>query len=156
MNTLKQASNTGTGFKIPHTINSKMYVDAALVAIRNEIIKANELKQISIALDNISINTQNIKDILDGVYPITKNKKGEDCTRTTNTRNAVMEQFEKDNTFTAKTGWSFLNAMTYGVQHPNMTGKRDAGKIEIENIYGNRADQKSKMLKVVMDVLNVA
>lgn len=156
MNTLKRAESVGTGFRIPHTINSKIYVDAALAAIQKELVNAKELEDKIIILDNVKINSKNIIDILDEVYPIRKNKKNEDCTRTVNTRNAVMEQFESDKTFTDKTGWAFLNAMTYGVQHPKMTGKRDLGKIEIENIYGTRADQKSKMLNAVMNVLNVA
>lgn len=156
MNTLKRAEQVGTGFKIPHTINSKLYVDAALGAIQKELISAKELEDTIITLDNIKISSQNVADILDGVYPIRKNKKDEDCTRTKNIREAVISRFESDNTFTDKTAWAFLNAMTYGIQHPKMTGKRDLGKIEIENIYGTRADTKAKMLNAVVNALKIA
>ena len=156
MNTLNRAEKIGTGFKIPHTINSKFYVQAALEAIHKEIKAAKELEDKIIVLDNIKISSKNIEDILNGVYPIKKDKNDEDCTRTVNMRNAVMEQFESDKTFLDKTGWSFLNAMTYNVQHPKMTGKRDANKVEIDNIIGPRATLKAKMLDETLKVLCIA
>ena len=156
MNTLKMAQDEGTGFTVAHTMNSRFYVEAALDLIKQEIAQASILKELSFKLDSMQITQKNIGAILDKVYPIKQNKKGEDSTRDINLRKAVMEQFEKDGTFRLRTAWAFLNAMTFGVQHQKETQKRNFRDMEFDNLVGSRASLKSRMLGAVVNEMGLA
>ena len=81
-------------------------------------------------------------------------KDGEESNRAwtlaTNKRQSIFDQFERDKSFTDKTYWSFLNAMTYLQEHPTSKQKRvDDVQIAFENIVGNRANRKAEFLEAV-------
>lgn len=149
MNTLAMAQNTGEGFKIPHTINSALYVQCALDSVKNQIIEAQNLKDISFELAAKELNSKTVNKILEKIYP-TKKKDDEVSTRMKNNQLAALKQFESDSSFNKKNAWSFLNALTYGVEHPNLTEKRTGPKVQFDNIFGGRSIQKSRMLTTVM------
>lgn len=154
-NTLRRARQTGTGFTINHSSRAEFYVKAALDAIGIQLKQASELKEVCIKLDKMLITEKNIKTILDKVYPVKKTKKGEDSTRMINIRNDVMEQFESDKSFKAKTAWAFLNAMTYKQEHPKMTERRNPMAIGADNLFGGRAEMKAKMLAEVINAVGI-
>jgi len=154
-NTLRMAAKTGTGFTINHTSRGRFYVEAALQAIKVQLAEAEQLKQLSIKLDSMLVTSKNIKSIMDKIYPVKKTKKGVDSTRMLNIRNEVMEQFETDKSFKAKTAWAFLNAMTYKQEHPKMTERRQPMSIGADNLFGTRAETKAKMLAVVLSTMGV-
>jgi len=154
-NTLRMARQTGTGFTVNHSSRAGFYVQAALQAIQVQLQEAEIVKQLSIKLDDVLITSKNVQNIMDRVYPVKKTAKGEDSTRMLNIRNEVMEQFETDKTFRAKTAWAFLNAMTYKQEHPKMTAKRDPMAIGADNLFGTRAETKAKMLAAVLDEVGV-
>ena len=149
-NTLRLARNTGTGFTINHTSRAGFYVQAALDAIKVQLEEADRLRQLSVKLDNMLVTQKNVKTILDKVFPVKKTKKGEDSTRMLNIRNDVVEQFETDKSFKAKTAWAFLNAMTYKQEHPKMTARRQPMAIGADNLFGTRAETKARMLDAVL------
>jgi hypothetical protein len=154
-NTLRMARNTGTGFTIGHTSRAGFYVNAALEAIKVQLEEADRLRQLSVKLDDIHVTSKNVQSILDRVYPVKKTAKGEDSTRMLNIRKEVVEQFETDPSFKAKTAWAFLNAMTYKQEHPKMTARRQPMAIGADNLFGTRAEAKARMLDAVLDVTGV-
>lgn len=154
-NTLRMARKTGTGFTINHSSRAGFYVNAALDALKIQLEEAEQLKKLSIKLDSMHITGKNIQTILDRIYPVKKTKKGEDSTRMLNIRNEVLEQFESDKSFKAKTAWAFLNAMTFKQEHPKMTARRNPMAIGADNLFGVRAETKAKMLAAVLDTMGV-
>lgn len=155
-NTLAMAQNTGTGFSIYHSTNCQFYVDAALKSIEQELVAMQEMKEITFKLADCRITSKNIKNILDKIYPIKKNKKGELAGRNLNMQNQVMTQFESDSTFKVKNAWAFLNAMTYGVEHPQkFTATRTPISVGFDNLVGGRRLTKSKMLDATMKELGL-
>ena len=156
-NTLAHARATGQGFRISHTRQSKFYVNLALDAIKARLEEAEKMKEVFFQLDNIVCTKANINRILDAVYPV-KKKVGtlpgidEDklTTQAKNARENAVARLESDDTFTDKTAWAFLNAMTYPLEHAKVTAKRSSIAIASDNLFGLRAEKKSQMLAATM------
>lgn len=146
MNTLRMAEHTGTGFKVAHTINSKHYVRAALEAIDQELKQLDTLKERSFALANCQITKSKAIKILDELMPL---KNDEAKGRMAKTRDAILNQFETDSTFTEHNAWSFLNAITFVNCHPNLTEKRTGAKVELDSINGFIASKNAAALEAV-------
>ena len=152
-NTLAQASKTGNGFHISHTQKAKFYVNMALDALKHQLVEASKLKEIIVKLDDIPCMTGNIDRILDAVYPVKKTAKADDALtgQARRARDEAKARFETDESFTEKTAWAFLNAMTFPLEHAKATDKRTPISIASDNLFGNRATKKSQMLAAVMN-----
>lgn len=147
MNTLKMAEDTGTGFRIAHTANSRYYTQAALESIKTEICQANELKEKSFKLADCKITSKNIKTILDKLYPLKNENK--EAGRMFNLRAKIMEQFENDKSFKEQNAWSFLNAITFVNCHPNLTKLRTGEKTEFSLIGGDILNRNAHAMDLV-------
>lgn len=152
-NTLAMSMKQGEGYRICHTKNGRIMVENALEKIRGHIEAGNLLRQKCDFLASKQINTVAIGNILDKVYPLPVVKEGDSSrsfTYATNRREEVVKQFETDTSFTDKTYWSFLSAMTYLQEHPTSKQERvDNVQIAFENIVGNRANRKAEFLDAV-------
>lgn len=152
-NTLAMSMKQGEGYRICHTKNGRIMVENALEKIRGHIEAGNLLRQKCDFLASRQISPVAIGNILDKVYPLPVVKKGDSSrslTYATNRREEIVKQFETDDSFTDKTYWSFLSAMTYLQEHPTSKQERvDNVQIAFENIVGNRANRKAEFLDAV-------
>lgn len=153
-NTLAMSMKQGEGYRICHTKNGRIMVENALEKIRGHIEAGNLLRQKCDFLASKPITVGAVKRILDKVYPLPEKKDGEKTGRAltyaTNRRYDVFKQFETDTSFTEKTYWSFLNAMTFLQEHPTSKQERvDDVQVAFENIVGNRANRKAEFLDAV-------
>lgn len=152
-NTLQGSMKQGEGYRICHTKNGRIMVENALEKIRGHIEAGNVLRQKCDFLASKQIGTVAIGNILDKVYPLPVVKEGDSSrslTYATNKREEIVKQFETDTSFTDKTYWSFLSAMTYLQEHPTSKQDRvDNVQVAFENIVGNRANRKAEFLDAV-------
>ncbi len=152
-NTLAMSMKQGEGYRICHTKNGRIMVENALEKIRGHIEAGNLLRQKCDFLASKQINTVAIGNILNKVYPLPVVKEGDSSrslTYATNRREEIVKQFETDTSFTDKTYWSFLSAMTYLQEHPTSKQERvDNVQVAFENIVGTRANKKSDYLDAV-------
>lgn len=160
-NTLQMAMKGGNGYRITHTKNGRIMVENALESIRTRLNDGIALREKFNLLASRNITTQSIGRILDRVYPLPAlgedGKPGRSFTLTQNKRDEVISQFEGDTSFTEKTYWSFLNAMTYLQEHPTHKQERvDSVQVAFENIVGPRADRKGEFLEAVYEEARMA
>lgn len=152
-NTLQLSMKHGEGYRICHTKNGRIMVENALEKIRGHIEAGNLLRQKCDFLASRQISPVAIGNILDKVYPLPVIKEGNSSrslTYATNRREEIIKQFETDTSFTDKTYWSFLSAMTYLQEHPTSKQERvDNVQIAFENIVGNRSNRKTEFLDTV-------
>lgn len=152
-NTLQLSMKHGEGYRICHTKNGRIMVENALEKIRGHIEAGNLLRQKCDFLASKQIGSVAIGNILDKVYPLPVVKEGDSSrslTYATNRREEIVKQFETDTSFTDKTYWSFLSAMTYLQEHPTSKQERvDNVQIAFENIVGNRSNRKTEFLDTV-------
>ena len=152
-NTLQGAMTEGQGYRIRHTKNGRIMVENALEKIRGHIEAGNLLRQKCEFLANKDIDGAAVTRILDAVYPLPVPKDGEgtrSLTYAQNRRDEVVRQFETDDSFTAKTYWSLLSAMTYLQEHPTNKQERvDNVQVAFENIVGTRSNRKTEFLDAV-------
>lgn len=152
-NTLQASMQSGNGYRICHTKNGRIMVENALEKIRGHIEAGNLLRQKCDFLASKQIGSVAIGNILDKVYPLPVVKEGDSSrslTYATNKREEIVKQFETDTSFTDKTYWSFLSAMTYLQEHPTSKQERvDNVQIAFENIVGNRSNRKTEFLDTV-------
>ena len=152
-NTLSMSMKQGEGYRICHTKNGRIMVENALEKIRGHIEAVNLLRQKCDFLASRQISPVAIGNILDKVYPLPVVKEGDSSrslTYATNRREEIVKQFEADDSFTDKTYWSFLSAMTYLQEHPTSKQERvDNVQVAFENIVGNRANRKAEFLDAV-------
>lgn len=152
-NTLQGSMKQGEGYRICHTKNGRIMVENALEKIRGHIEAGNVLRQKCDFLASKQIGTVAIGNILDKVYPLPVVKEGDSSralTYATNKREEIVKQFETDTSFTDKTYWSFLSAMTYLQEHPTSKQDRvDNVQVAFENIVGNRSNRKAEFLDAV-------
>lgn len=152
-NTLAMSMKQGEGYRICHTKNGRIMVENALEKIRGHIEAGTLLRQKCDFLASKQITTESAKHILDAVYPLPEKKEGANSrslTLMTNKRYDVLKQFEEDTTFTDKSYWAFLNAMTYLQEHPKSKQERvDDVQVAFENIVGTRANRKAEFLEAV-------
>ena len=147
----------GVGFRVSHTKSSKVLVDHALKAIQAKLTEAERLKQSFIALANVSCTKKNIENILNEIYPCKRGPMEDELTgQARRAREEAVARLETDSTFTDKTGWAFLNAMTYPLEHAKETAKRSAINVASDNLFGVRADKKSKMLAACLKEFGIA
>jgi len=152
-NTLAMSMKQGEGYRICHTKNGRIMVENALEKIRGHIEAGNLLRQKCDFLASKQIGSVAIGNILDKVYPLPVVKEGDSSrslTYATNRREEIVKQFETDASFTDKTYWSFLSAMTYLQEHPTNKQERvDNVQVAFENIVGSRANRKAEFLDAV-------
>lgn len=153
-NTLAMSMKQGEGYRICHTKNGRIMVENALEKIRAHIAAGNLLRQKCEFLASKPIGSVAIGNILDKVYPLPAAKVEEKANRAftyaTNRREEIVKQFETDTSFTDRTYWSFLSAMTYLQEHPTSKQDRvDNVQVAFENIVGNRANRKAEFLDAV-------
>lgn len=152
-NTLAMSMKQGEGYRICHTKNGRIMVENALEKIRGHIEAGNLLRQKCDFLASKQIGSVAIGNILDKVYPLPVVKEGDSSrslTYATNRREEIVKQFETDTSFTDKTYWSFLSAMTYLQEHPTSKQERvDNVQVAFENIVGSRANRKAEFLDAV-------
>ena len=152
-NTLSMSMKQGEGYRICHTKNGRIMVENALEKIRGHIEAGNILRQKCDFLASKQIGSVAIGNILDKVYPLPVVKEGDSSrslTYATNRREEIVKQFETDTSFTDKTYWSFLSAMTYLQEHPTSKQERvDNVQVAFENIVGSRANRKAEFLDAV-------
>lgn len=152
-NTLAMSMKQGEGYRICHTKNGRIMVENALEKIRGHIEAGNLLRQKCDFLASKQIGSVAIGNILDKVYPLPVVKEGDSSrslTYATNRREEIVKQFETDASFTDKTYWSFLSAMTYLQEHPISKQERvDNVQVAFENIVGSRANRKAEFLDAV-------
>lgn len=153
-NTLAMSMKQGEGYRICHTKNGRIMVENALEKIRAHIAAGNLLRQKCEFLASKQIGSVAIGNILDKVYPLPAAKVEEKANRAftyaTNRREEIVKQFETDTSFTDRTYWSFLSAMTYLQEHPTSKQDRvDNVQVAFENIVGNRANRKAEFLDAV-------
>ena len=152
-NTLAMSMKQGEGYRICHTKNGRIMVENALEKIRGHIEAGNLLRQKCDFLASKQIGSVAIGNILDKVYPLPIVKEGDSSrslTYATNRREEIVKQFETDASFTDKTYWSFLSAMTYLQEHPTSKQERvDNVQVAFENIVGSRANRKAEFLDAV-------
>lgn len=152
-NTLAMSMKQGEGYRICHTKNGRIMVENALEKIRGHIEAGNLLRQKCDFLASKQIGSVAIGNILDKVYPLPVVKEGDSSrslTYATNRREEIVKQFETDASFTDKTYWSFLSAMTYLQEHPTSKQERvDNVQVAFENIVGSRANRKAEFLDAV-------
>ena len=152
-NTLAMSMKQGEGYRICHTKNGRIMVENALEKIRGHIEAGNLLRQKCDFLASKQISPVAIGNILDKVYPLPVVKEGDSSrslTYATNRREEIVKQFETDASFTDKTYWSFLSAMTYLQEHPTSKQERvDNVQIAFENIVGTRSNRKAEYLDAV-------
>lgn len=157
MNTLARALKDGTGFRISHTTNARHLVEVALETIKNEIIAMEEMKEKMTFLAQKEITPAQVNHILDRILPIKEDAHQKGITRTKNARNEVMEQFEKDDSFTKPTFWSFFSANSYLSEHPlHKQNRIDGAQVAFENIIGARSNHKNAIFDAVYDVAMAA
>lgn len=153
-NTLAMSMKQGEGYRICHTKNGRIMVENALEKIRAHIAAGNLLRQKCEFLASKQIGSVAIGNILDKVYPLpaakVEDKANRAFTYATNRREEIVKQFETDTSFTDRTYWSFLSAMTYLQEHPTSKQDRvDNVQVAFENIVGNRANRKAEFLDAV-------
>lgn len=152
-NTLQASMKNGDGYRICHTKNGRIMVENALDKIRGHIEAGSELRAKCDFLASRMIGTASANRILDAVYPLPVIKDGENARSLTlmqNKRDAVLRQFETDSSFTEKSYWAFLSAMTYLQEHPVSKQERvDNVQVAFENIVGTRANRKADFLDAV-------
>lgn len=152
-NTLQASMKNGDGYRICHTKNGRIMVENALEKIRAHLAAGDELRQKCEFLANRMITTASVGRILDAVYPLPLVKDGDSSrtlTLTQNKRDAIIRQFESDSSFTDKSYWAFLSAMTYLQEHPTSKQERvDNVQVAFENIVGTRANKKADYLDAV-------
>lgn len=152
-NTLQHSMKQGEGYRICHTKNGRIMVENALEKIRTHLEAGNLLRQKCDFLASKQIGTASIGRILDVTHPLPEVKDGEknrSLTRMQNKRDEIIKQFETDSSFTDKSYWAFLSAMTYLQEHPTSKQERvDNVQVAFENIVGSRSDRKADFLDAV-------
>ena len=152
-NTLQASMKDGNGYRICHTKNGRIMVENALEKIRGHIEAGNILRQKCDFLASKQIGTVAIGRILDVTHPLPVVQEGDrsnSLTRMQNKRDEIVKQFETDSSFTDKSYWAFLSAMTYLQEHPTSKQDRvDNVQVAFENIVGTRANKKSDYLDAV-------
>lgn len=154
-NTLQAALANGVGYRISHTIRACEMVHNALVTLEDETRKLGEMNEKIRLLASRDVNTTDVNKVLDIVYPLPVVKEGGNTsalTRMTTKRDEVLEQFEKDDSFTEKTYWTLLNAMTYREEHPLHKQERtDDAKVTYDNLVGSRSAEKTRLFNAVYE-----
>lgn len=157
-NTLQLGMKTGEGYRICHTTNARQMMERALEGMRVELDIANKTRQACEFLASKSISMEQVNAMMDILYPLPKVREGGSShgyTRTMTKRGEVLAQFEKDDSFTDKTFYTFLNANTYLSEHPlHKQARTDNAQVAFENITGSRANWKSKVLGACLLMAN--
>lgn len=154
-NTLQAALASGVGYRISHTIRASEMVHNALLTLKDETEKLSEMNAKINLLASRDVTTADVDKLMDIVYPlptIAEGDKTNALTRMTTKRDEVLEQFEKDDSFTEKTYWTLLNAMTYMEEHPLHKQERvDDAKVTYDNLVGSRSAEKSRIFNAVYE-----
>lgn len=150
----KQVSKASDGFKIQHCTNANYIVQKALNSIYAQIESAKELRSLQTVLANKEVTAEQVQNVLDAVYPISNIEKGtKGFTRTENTRNEVIRQFESGETaqtMTKKTAWSLFNSFTYPIFNATkLHSHTDRAEIAYSGLVGTRADKVNNIFNKV-------
>lgn len=153
-NTLALACSHGKGYHISHTTNAQIMCQHALNGVRASLLHADATRRVAQLLGNTDISQTQIDATLDALYPlpvIGGNEPTNALTRIRNRRDAIMAQFESDDTFSRHNAWAFLNAITYGVEHNKSKQARvDYAQMAWDNMVGDKADFKSRALDALL------
>ena len=161
MNTLQLAMKNGEGYRICHTKNGRVLVEDALVKIRKHVEAGKQLREWCDFLASKQVDSAGVAKVLDKVLPLPLVKENGEGSRSLSIaktrREEIVNQFETDTSFTQKTYWTLLNAMTYLQEHPVSKQERvDGVQVAFENIVGARANRKAEYLEAVYEVANAA
>lgn len=152
----REVSQSADGFKVQHSTNVQGLVEKALDSIHKQIVDAKSLREMQTVLATTQVNSEQVKNILDAVYPLTKYDKGSTgFTRAENVRAEVMRQFEGGETaqtMNGKTAWSLFNSFTYPIFNPKKLSARvDKAELAYSGLIGTRADKVSGIFSKVWD-----
>lgn len=152
----REVSHSADGFKVQHSTNVQGLVEKALESIHKQIVEAKSLREMQTVLATTQVSSEQVQNILDAVYPLTKYDKGSTgFTRAENVRAEVMRQFEGGETaqtMTGKTAWSLFNSFTYPIFNPKKLSARvDKAELAYSGLIGTRADKVSGIFSKVWD-----
>lgn len=152
----REVMHSADGFKVHHSTNVQAIVEKALDSIHKQVVDAKSLREMQTVLATTQVNSEQVRNVLDAVYPLTKFDKGSSgYTRAENTREEVMQQFEGGETaqtMDGKTAWSLFNSFTYPIFNPKKLSARiDKAELAYSGMIGNRADKVSDIFAKVWD-----
>jgi phage/plasmid-like protein (TIGR03299 family) len=156
-NTLRMAGAQGatneTLRKFRHTKNASERVGAHLVDLAGVVAQVREHHSELDHLAGISMNTEDVKGILDVLFPVPE-EDGRGKTRMMNKRDAIVELFENKDDLQgeiARTRYAFLNAVTDWSDHiaPVRGGDDDGGRFW-DGVWGLRDGLKQDALKALL------
>jgi len=160
-NTLQRAMKQ-CEFKIAHTTNSYLLVQSALEGIRDRILEGRKTRELAKQLASKSVSTEQFENFLEKIYPIkglsvTDDKVSRAVALRTTARDLVTKQFEGDDSFTNKNGWSMYNAASYFIDNPvKMSSRTDKASVIWDGWTGNRATKKSEMFDAALDTMGIS
>lgn len=157
MNTLAKSISSGEGFRISHTSNGGRMVEVALKEMRQQLQYAQEQREKMEFLASKEILPLQAQNLLETILPMNPEKSKFSAARTEAARSEVMEQFEKDTTFTKPTFWSFFSANSYLSEHPlHKQSRVDDAQVAFENIIGSRSNRKNQVFDAVFEMAKAA
>ena len=141
------------GFQIRHTKNANLYVGDAIKVIHASIEKARDIRRKSDGMARVNINKDFLMRVMNEIYPFNDEASEAGHTRTENTRNEVLAQFESGETaetIQKDSAWKLFNAFTYPIYNPTSTKKTvDAAEVAYTGAVGTRAEKVSKIFNVI-------
>lgn len=154
MKARREVMRSADGFKIQHSTNVQYAAMSAFNSILAQVEEAKELREMQTVLANKEVSAEQVRNILNRVYPLEKYDKGSaGYTRAENTRNEVLRQFESGETaqtMDKKTAWSLFNSFTYPIFNPVKTSARtDMAEVAYSGMAGTRADKVSNIFGTV-------
>ena len=154
-NTLAMACKNGEGYRIAHTTNARAMFEAALKGMEIELREGQRAREMCEYLASKPITVGAVNRLLDKIYPlpiIEEGKSTRSLTLMKGKRDEVLAQFEKDDSFTDKSFYTFYSANSYLIEHPLHKQERtDNAQIAFENMVGNRSRQKSEIFDAVWE-----
>jgi len=140
-------------FAVSHTTNANIVVCNALESVRLELENARDMKEQMNLLASKECDTETFKKMLDTIYPITGKERSRADAVNKVKRELVTNQFETDDSFTAKTLWTATNAFTYFSNNPvKLNARTDAVGNAFDNINGTKADFNTSVLNTALSL----